>query len=77
MAGESVTRDADGRPKLDAAQLATGAESVVSGTRNEKSDPISDKEALWYLAIGAGLVGMGASPSGRSRVLSKLGKGTA
>ncbi|MFN8052152.1 MAG: substrate-binding domain-containing protein [Acidimicrobiales bacterium] len=60
VAGASVTRGADGRVRLDAGQLAAGASASAAGKRTAPgtNDPISDKETLWYFAIGAGLVAL-------------------
>lgn len=76
VAGESVTRDANGRPSLDAAQLAAGAASTGSTRSSEPSDPISDREVLGYLAIGAALVAAGTSRSGRWSSATRFGKGS-
>lgn len=68
VAGATLNRDASGRPSLNADQLADGRAGAAAATSSEPSDPISDKETLWYLAIGGAMVAFGASPSGRERI---------
>jgi len=75
VAGAAVTRDAEGRPSLNADQMAAGEQSSVGAKSTEASDPISDKETLWYLVVGGTLVALGSTPGGRSRIgaLAKVG----
>ena len=75
VAGAEVNRGADGRVSLNAAALAAGKAASTGKTSSGPSDPISNKDTLWYLLLGAGFVLLGAGVGGGSTAaLAKLGK---
>ena len=75
VAGAEINRGADGRVSLNAAALAAGKAASTGKTSSGPSDPISNKDTLWYLMLGAGFVLLGAGVGGGSTAaLAKLGK---